>query len=117
MVETRELIRKIEEDASLPTGSNAQFSAYAVIALPLHSRHVLCKKRKQEVRYKVKVEADQAPNLPQVFTWVRIHHAITGEDVSAQAIEDAAGAIVKLGAELHTTCEIVLAAEAALDGE
>ncbi len=78
---------------------------------------ILRKKRQQVTGYEVKVEADQAPNPPQVFTQVRIHHIVTGDDVSAQAVEDAirlseekycsVGAMVKLSAKLHTTFEIV----------
>jgi putative redox protein len=72
------------------------------------------------------VEADQTPNPPQVFAEVRIHHIVSGTDISAQALEDAiklseekycsVGAMVKLSAELHTTFEIVPALEAALVG-
>ncbi len=88
--------------------------------------NILRKKRQQVTGYEVKVEADQTPDPPQVFTKVRIHHIVTGEDVSAQAVEDAirlseekycsVGAMVKLSAELHTTFEIVPALETALVG-
>jgi len=88
--------------------------------------NILRKKRQQVIGYEVKVEAEQTPDPPQVFTQVRIHHIITGVDVSAQAAEDAirlseekycsVGAMVKLSAELHTTFEIVPAAETALVG-
>ncbi len=40
-METRELIRHIEEDAELPTGSCERFAGYAVIGLPFQSGHVL----------------------------------------------------------------------------
>ena len=69
----------------------------------------------------MKVEAEQAPNPPNVFTSVRIHHILTGIDISSQAVEDAirlseekycsVGAMVQKSAELHTTFEIVPAAE------
>ena len=88
--------------------------------------NILRKKRQQVTGYEVKVEADQTPDPPQVFTQVRIHHILTGEDVSAQAVEDAirlseekycsVGAMVKQSAELHTTFEIVPATEAVLVG-
>ena len=87
---------------------------------------ILRKKRQQVTEYEVTVEADQTPNPPQVFTQVRIHHIVTGTDVSAQAVEDAirlseekycsVGAMVKLSAELHSTFEIVPAMEAVLAG-
>ena len=87
---------------------------------------ILRKKRQQVTGYEVTVEADQTPNPPQVFTQVRIHHIISGSDVSAQAVEDAirlseekycsVGAMVKQTAELHTTFEIVPAMESALVG-
>ena len=44
--------------------------------------NILRKKRQQVTGYEVKVEADQAPNPPQVFTHVRIHHIVTGNDIS-----------------------------------
>jgi len=87
---------------------------------------ILRKKRQQVTGYEVKVEADQAPNPPQVFAEVRIHHIVSGIDISAQALEDAiklseekycsVGAMVKLSVELHTTFEIVPALETALVG-
>jgi len=86
--------------------------------------NILRKKRQQVAAYEVKVEADQAPNPPQVFTAVRIHHIVTGVDVSPRALEDAihlseekycsVGAMVKQAAELHTTFEIVPANQAVL---
>jgi len=87
---------------------------------------ILRKKRQQVTGYEVKVEADQVPAPPQVFTQVRIHHIVSGVDLSAQAIEDAirlseekycsVGAMVKLSAELRTTFEIVPAMQPALAG-
>ncbi len=72
----------------------------------------------------MKVEAEQAPNPPNVFTAVRIHHVVTGVEVSPQAVEDAirlseekycsVGAMVRRSAELQTTFEIVPVTEAAL---
>ena len=83
--------------------------------------NILRKKRQQVTGYEVKVEAEQAPNPPNVFTSVRIHHILTGIDISSQAVEDAirlseekycsVGAMVQKSAELHTTFEIVAAAE------
>ncbi len=88
--------------------------------------NILRKKRQQVTGYEVKVEAEQSPNPPQVFTAVRIHHIVTGADVSPQAVEDAirlseekycsVGAMVQKSAELHTTFEIVPVTEAALVG-
>lgn len=79
--------------------------------------NILRKKRQQVTGYEVKVEADQAPNPPNVFTSVRIRHILTGVDISSQAVEDAirlseekycsVGAMVQKSAELHTTFEIV----------
>lgn len=85
---------------------------------------ILRKKRQQITEYEVKVEADQAADPPQVFRQVRIRHIVTGNDVSAQAVEEAirlseekycsVGAMVKQSADLHTTFEIVPAAQAVL---
>ena len=79
--------------------------------------NILRKKRQQVTGYEVKVEADQTPDPPQVFTQVRIHHIISGIDVSPQALEDAihlseekycsVGAMVQKTASFHTTHEIV----------
>ena len=87
---------------------------------------ILRKKRQKVTGYEVKVEADQTPDPPQVFTQVRIHHIVSGVEVSAQALEDAirlseekycsVGAMVKATAEVHTTFEIVPVTEAALVG-
>ncbi len=78
--------------------------------------NILRKKRQNVLSYEVRCEADQAPDPPQVFTQVRIHHLIRG-DVAPQAVEDAirlseekycsVGAMVKQTAQLHTTFEIL----------
>jgi putative redox protein len=83
--------------------------------------NILRKKRQQVTGYEVRVEADQAPNPPNVFTSVRMRHILTGIDISSQAVEDAirlseekycsVGAMVQKSAELHTTFEIVPVAE------
>ena len=88
--------------------------------------NILRKKRQEVTGYEVKVEADQTPEPPQVFTQVRIHHIVSGIDISPQAVEDAirlseekycsVGAMVKQSAELHTTFAIVPATEAVLVG-
>lgn len=88
--------------------------------------NILRKKRQQVTGYEVRVEADQAPNPPQVFTHVRIHHIVTGIDVATPAIEEAirlseekycsVGAMVKQSAELHTSFEFVAAPQAVLVG-
>ena len=78
---------------------------------------ILRKRRQQVTGYEVTVEADQVPDPPQVFTKVRIHHLVTGINVSPQAVADAirlseekycsVGAMVKLSAEIESTYEIV----------
>jgi putative redox protein len=79
---------------------------------------ILRQKYHQKVTgYEVRVEADQAERPPQVFTAVRIHHAVTGFEIDPRAIEEAirlseekycsVGAMVKQSAALHTTYEIV----------
>ncbi len=86
--------------------------------------NILRKKRQQVAGYEVTVEADQASTPPQVFTSVRIHHRITGVDVSPQAVEDAirlseekycsVGAMVQKSAKLHSSFEIVPVMDAEL---
>ena len=81
--------------------------------------NILRKKRQQVTGYEVKIEADQAANPPNVFTHIRIHHTVTGVDISRQALEDAirlseekycsVGAMVQKSAELQTTFEIIAA--------
>lgn len=79
---------------------------------------ILRQKYHQKVTgYEVRVEADQAERPPQVFTDVRIHHAITGFDVDVPAVEQAirlseekycsVGAMVQKTAAFHTTYEIL----------
>ncbi len=84
---------------------------------------ILRKKRQRVTGYEVQVEAEQAPNPPNVFTQVRIHHVVTGVDVSPQAVEDAirlseekycsVSAMVQHTARIQTTFDIVPATEAA----
>ena len=86
--------------------------------------NILRKKRQQVTGYEVKVEADQVATPPQVFTEVRIHHLVTGFDVSPQAVEDAirlseekycsVGAMIQKSAQVHSTFEIVPAMQAEL---
>jgi putative redox protein len=79
---------------------------------------ILRQKYHQKVAaYEVRVEADQAERPPQVFTSVRIHHVVTGDEIDPAAIEEAirlseekycsVGAMIKQTASLHTTYEIV----------
>jgi putative redox protein len=79
---------------------------------------VLRQKYHQKVTgYEVRVEADQAERPPQVFTSVRIHHVVIGDEIDPAAIEEAirlseekycsVGAMVKQTASLHTSYEIV----------
>ena len=78
---------------------------------------ILRKKRQEVTGYEVTVEADQTPDPPQVYTKVRIHHTLTGIDVSPQAVADAirlseekycsVGAMVKQTAQIESTYEIV----------
>lgn len=67
--------------------------------------------------YQVRVEADQAERPPQVFTTVRIHHAVTGVGIDEAALVEAirlseekycsVGAMVQKTAEFKTTHEII----------
>jgi len=78
---------------------------------------ILRKKRQDVTGYEVKVEAEQRPDPPQIFTKVRIHHVVTGVDIAEHAVEDAihlseekycsVGAMAKLSAEIESTYEIV----------
>src|SRR5579863_10277267 len=79
---------------------------------------ILRQKYHQKVTgYEVRVEADQAERPPQVFTSVRIVHAIAGHEIDSAAVEEAirlseekycsVGAMVKRTATVETTYEIV----------
>jgi putative redox protein len=102
------------DDASGATGPKP----IELVAVGLAGCTILRQKYHQHVTgYEVRVEADQAERPPQVFTDVRIHHAITGYDVDPAAVEEAirlseekycsVGTMVKQTAALHTTYEIV----------
>lgn len=79
--------------------------------------NILRKKRQVVTDYKVTIEADQASEPPQVFTSVRIHHIITGVEVSPDAVKDAirlseekycsVGAMIEKSARIHATFEII----------
>jgi len=75
------------------------------------------KKHKTVTAYEVTVEADQQPTPPHVFTNVRIHHVISGNDIDQRSVEDAIhlseakycseGAMVRQsGAEITTSYSI-----------
>ena len=75
------------------------------------------KKHKTLTGYEVTVEADQRLAPPQVFTKVRIHHAISGNDIDEQSVKDAiqlseskycsVGAMIRQsGADVTTTYSI-----------
>ena len=77
---------------------------------------ILRKKRQQVTAYEVRVEADQAPQPPAVFTEVRICHVITGHGVDPKAVQDAihlseekycsVGAMIAKSAKVVATFEI-----------
>src|SRR5215467_3075543 len=48
--------------------------------------NILRKKRQQVTGYEVRVEADQASEPPNVFTAIRVHHVVTGVDISEGAL-------------------------------
>jgi putative redox protein len=79
---------------------------------------ILRQKYRQKVSgYEVRVQADEAERPPRVFTSIRIHHEITGCSVDPAAVEEAirlseekycsVGAMLKQGARLQTTYEIL----------
>jgi putative redox protein len=78
---------------------------------------ILRKKRQEVSGYEVRVEADQKPDPPQVFTKVRIHHVVSGTDIAENALQDAihlseskycsVSAMLQLSAEIEVTYEIV----------
>jgi len=88
---------------------------------------VLRQKFHQKVTgYEVRVEAEQKPDPPNVFTKVHVHHVVTGVDIPERALQDAiylseskycsVSAMLKLSAEIETTWEIVPAEQAVAAG-
>jgi len=83
---------------------------------------ILRKKRQVVMGYEVKVEAEQRPDPPSVFTKVRIHHIVTGVDIAERAVQDAihlseekycsVSAMLQLSAAIETTYQIVSAERA-----
>jgi|SRR5579864_3793048 len=79
--------------------------------------NIMRKKRQHVTDYQVRIEAEQTPNPPQVFTEVSIHHILTGTDIAIKAVEDAihlseekycsVGAMLQKTAEIHSTFEIL----------
>ncbi len=77
---------------------------------------ILRKKRQQVTGYEVRVEADQAPEPPTVFTEVRIRHILTGHGIDPKAVQDAihlseekycsVGAMIAKTARITATFEI-----------
>jgi putative redox protein len=87
---------------------------------------ILRKKRQEVTSYEVKVEAEQRPDPPNVFTKVRIRHVVTGVDIAEHAVQDAihlseskycsVSAMIQLSAQIETTYEIVPAERAVAVG-
>ncbi len=95
----------------LVAGALAACTAFDVITI------LRSKKHKHVTSYEVSVEADQLQAAPQVFTDMRVHHRITGDDVDANSVEDAielseekycsVGAMLRQsGAQIKTTYSI-----------
>ena len=87
---------------------------------------ILRKKRQEVTGYEVKVEAEQKPDPPQVFTKVRVHHVVSGVHISENALQDAihlseskycsVSAMLQLSAQIDVTYEIVPAERAVAVG-
>lgn len=87
---------------------------------------ILRKKRQEVTGYEVRVEADQRTEPPNIFTKIRVHHIVTGEDVSEDALKSAihlseskycsVSAMLQLSAEIETTYHIIPVAQEAPAG-
>ena len=80
--------------------------------------NILRKKRQNVTGYEVRVEADQRTEPPNVFTAVRVHHIVTGVDISEEALQSAirlseskycsvSAMLEASGAQIETTFGIV----------
>jgi len=111
--------RLLVDDAAGATGPKPIELAAAALAgcTAFDVIGILRKKRQQVTGYEVRVEAEQAPDPPQVFTRVRIMHRVSGEDIDPPAIESAihlsetkycsVGAMISKTAKLVTSFEIL----------
>lgn len=73
-------------------------SAYDVV-------HILGRMREDVVDVVARLDADRAPEPPQVFTAVRMHFIVTGRSLKPKNVERA----VKLSAEQYCSASIMLA--------
>ena len=80
--------------------------------------NILRKKRQQVTGYAVQVEAEQRSEPPNIFTRVKVHHVVTGVDVSDEALQSAiqlseskycsvSAMLQASGAEIEITREII----------
>ena len=80
--------------------------------------NILRKKRQEVTGYEVGVEADQRTEPPNVITAIRVHHIVSGADVSEEALQNAihlseskhcsVSAMLKAsGAQIKTTHEVI----------
>lgn len=79
--------------------------------------NILRKKWQDVTGYEVRVEAEQRSEPPNVFTKIRIHHVVTGLDISEEALKGAihlseskycsVSAMLQLSAGIETTFEII----------
>lgn len=79
---------------------------------------VMRKKRQEVTAYEVQVEAEQRTEPPNIFTQVRVHHVVTGVNVSEDALKSAihlseskycsvSAMLHQSGAQIATTYDIV----------
>jgi putative redox protein len=80
--------------------------------------NILRKKRQEVTGYEVRVEADQRTEPPNVFTAIRVHHMVTGVDISEEALQSAihlseskycsvSAMLEASGAQIETTHEVI----------
>ena len=87
----------------LVAGALAGCTAFDVITILRNKKH------KNVSGYEVSVEADQRNTPPQVFTEVRLHHTITGEDIDPQSVQEA----IQLSENKYCSVEAMLRASGA----
>ena len=80
--------------------------------------NILRKKRQEVTGYEVRVEADQRTEPPNVFTSIRVHHIVSGMDISEEALQSAihlseskycsvSAMLEASGAQIETTHEVI----------
>lgn len=78
---------------------------------------ILAKKRQRVTRYLIEVSGERRDEYPRKFTWMKVHHILTGRGLSATAVAHAielsdtkycsVAASLRPGVEIQSSFEII----------